>query len=44
MLSEAESTSGSAWVWVGMHDYHLFEVYQKAGVTVVQEPMNHEWA
>jgi predicted lactoylglutathione lyase len=33
-----------SWVWIGLEDESLFEVYRANGVRVVQEPRNCSWA
>ena len=44
MLSEVTGTSEPGWVWIGMNDATLWDGYRENGVTVHQEPQNHDWA
>lgn len=44
MLSQTNSRSGNSWVWIGLHDDSLFEVYQNKNVPVHQRPQNNPWA
>ncbi|NKB71926.1 MAG: bleomycin resistance family protein [Candidatus Latescibacteria bacterium] len=44
MLLEGIKGELGSWVWIGMEDDALFDVYTGRGVTVVQEPQNHAWA
>jgi len=44
MLSAAVKPAGAAWVWIGLEDDSLFAEFQKRGVKVRQEPLNHSWA
>ncbi|MBV7328330.1 VOC family protein [Chloroflexi bacterium TSY] len=43
MLSQSNQQTG-VWVWIGLEDDSLFEVYKTKGVKVLQEPQNHPWA
>jgi predicted lactoylglutathione lyase len=41
---EAGKTGTGTWVWIGMEDDSLFELYKSRGVKIVQEPINRAWA
>src|SRR6266404_3752045 len=41
MLSQSAEGSPGVWVWVGLEDDSLFDVYRRRGVKVRQEPKNH---
>ena len=44
MLSQGAGSGSVSWVWIGMEDDGLFEVFRSNGVKVFQEPANHSWA
>lgn len=44
MLSQLQPWVAPAWVWIGLDDETLFDVYRSRGVTVLQEPRNYPWA
>ena len=44
MLSQDDQRNRHSWVWIGLQDDSLFEVYRNRGVTVHQEPKNRSWA
>lgn len=44
MLSESGPETSRAWVWIGLEDETLFQVYRDSGVKVRQEPRNCSWA
>jgi predicted lactoylglutathione lyase len=44
MLFENLEGASGTWVWIGLEDDSLFEVYKSRGVKVRQEPKNYEWA
>lgn len=44
MLTETSEPSPGVWVWVGLDDDSLFQVFQDRGVKVRQPPQNHPWA
>ena len=44
MLAQRAGGTAEAWVWIGLRDETLFEVYRSRGVKVRQEPENHPWA
>ena len=44
MLSHNDQRNCHSWVWIGLHNDSLFEIYQNKNVTVHQDPQNHEWA
>lgn len=44
MLSSLEPVTAPAWVWIGLEDDSLFEIYRSRGVKVRQEPKNFPWA
>ena len=44
MLSQLLRETSATWVWIGLEDDSLFEVYRSKGVKVRQEPRNWTWA
>jgi predicted lactoylglutathione lyase len=44
MLSQQQPMGSPVWVWIGLEDDSLFEVYRAKGVKVLQEPRNCSWA
>ena len=44
MLDERPGGECGVWVWIGLQDDSLFEVYRYRGVKVRQEPKNYSWA
>jgi catechol 2,3-dioxygenase-like lactoylglutathione lyase family enzyme len=44
MLSAIEPIGAVGWVWIGLEDDSLFEIWRGRGVQVVQEPKNYSWA
>jgi catechol 2,3-dioxygenase-like lactoylglutathione lyase family enzyme len=44
MLSAIEPIGAVGWVWIGLADDSLFEIWRGRGVTVLQEPRNYSWA
>jgi predicted lactoylglutathione lyase len=44
MLSQNLKGESGVWVWIGLEDDTLFEVYRSRGVKVLQEPRNFSWA
>lgn len=44
MLSETGSGTSRVWVWIGLEDDTLFQVYRDSGMKVRQEPRNCSWA
>jgi predicted lactoylglutathione lyase len=44
MLDQRPESECGVWVWIGLRDDALFEVYQSRGVKVRQEPKNYSWA
>lgn len=44
MLDKREIGTEPSWVWIGITDYSLFDVYKARDVEVYQEPRNHTWA
>jgi hypothetical protein len=44
MLSQKRKVDSGAWVWIGLEDDTLFEVYRSRGGHVLQEAENHAWA
>jgi hypothetical protein len=44
MLSQRTDDHSGVWVWIGLEDDSLFEVYKTKGVKVLEEPKNYSWA
>jgi len=44
MLHQRPIGDPGSWVWIGLQDDTLFQVYRSRGVKVYQEPENHPWA
>ena len=44
MLDQRPEGDSGTWVWIGLRDDTLFDVYRSRGVKVRQEPENHPWA
>jgi predicted lactoylglutathione lyase len=44
MLSQQIEAPSPAWVWIGLEDDSLFELYKAKGVPVHQERRNCSWA
>ena len=44
MLMQFDEPRSPSWVWIGLHDDSLFDVYRAKGVKVEQEPRNYVWA
>jgi len=44
MLAQRESFAEPGWVWIGLKNDALFEIYRAKGVKVRQEPKNFPWA
>jgi predicted lactoylglutathione lyase len=44
MLMVKQRFDAPSWVWIGLEDASLFDVYQARGVRVVQPPRNCSWA
>jgi predicted lactoylglutathione lyase len=44
MLQQRESGVTPSWVWIGLEDDSLFELYASRGVKVKQPPKNFSWA
>jgi predicted lactoylglutathione lyase len=44
MLMASRHIDFPAWVWIGLEDDSLFDVYRAKGVRVVQGPRNCSWA
>ena len=44
MLSKVAKGCSPGWVWIGLQDDSLFEIYIKRGVKIVAEPQNFSWA
>ena len=44
MLMVQQSIEIPSWVWIGLADDSLFQLYRSNGVRVLQEPRNCSWA
>ena len=44
MLLQTNQWTGPSWVWIGLHDDSLFELFRTQGAKVHQEPRNERWA
>jgi len=44
MLTESPTGTSGAWVWIGLEDDTLFQLWRSRGVKVRQEPRNFSWA
>jgi predicted lactoylglutathione lyase len=44
MLSQSTEGRPGVWVWIGLENDSLFELYRSRGVKVRQEPKNFSWA
>ncbi len=44
MLDQREAAATPAWVWIGLEDDSLFDLYASKGVRVRQQPKNFSWA
>lgn len=44
MLSQDPDGAFGVWVWIGVEDDSLFELFRSRGVPIRQEPRNHQWA
>jgi predicted lactoylglutathione lyase len=44
MLMVKQPGERPSWVWIGLEDDSLFDVYRANGVRVLQEPRNCSWA
>ncbi|HSI62679.1 MAG TPA: VOC family protein [Candidatus Saccharimonadia bacterium] len=44
MLDQREAAAAPAWVWIGLEDDSLFDLYTSKGVRVRQQPRNFSWA
>jgi predicted lactoylglutathione lyase len=44
MLSQDAKPLPGVWVWIGLEDDSLFQLYRSKGVKIRQEPKNHPWA
>jgi hypothetical protein len=44
MLMVKQQMESPSWVWIGLEDDSLFDVYLSKGIKVLQEPRNCSWA
>ena len=44
MLSQQIKSDSPVWVWIGLEDDSLFDLYRSLNVRVLQEPKNYPWA
>jgi predicted lactoylglutathione lyase len=44
MLMKRDPIAEPAWIWIGVEDESLFDIYRSRGVKVRQEPKNFSWA
>lgn len=44
LLMQFDEPRSPSWVWIGLEDDSLFDIYKAKGVAVIQEPRNYVWA